>query len=224
MFHAIVVVSLIGLAIVLADWVVNSAETMVVGRNGERLLYTLRVKLFAQLQRLGLDFYEREMSGRIMTRMTTDVDALSTFLQTGVITMVSSVLTFFGVLAALLIINLRLGLSILVIFPVLLVATLIFRSKSAKAYSEARDKVAAVNAYFAENTAGLRVTQAFRREQVNEERFGGLSRAFRTPGCGRSGTSRCTSRSCRPCPRWPARSCWSSPPARSRTGRSPRAR
>ena len=179
-FHAIVVVSLIGLAIVLADWLVNIAETMVVGRNGERLLFTLRVKLFAQLQRLGLDFYERELSGRIMTRMTTDVDALSTFLQTGLVTMVSSVLTFFGVLAALLIINLRLGLSVLVIFPVLVVATLVFRSKSARAYAEAREKVAAVNADFAENVAGLRVTQAFRREPANRASFGALSTAFRT--------------------------------------------
>jgi ATP-binding cassette subfamily B protein len=179
-FHAIVVVSLIGLAVVLADWVVNIAETMVVGRNGERLLYMLRVKLFAQLQRLGLDFYEREQSGRIMTRMTTDVDALSTFLQTGLVTMVSSVLTFFGVLAALLIINLRLGLAVLCIFPALVVATLVFRAKSTKAYNESREKVAAVNADFAENVAGLRVTQAFRREGTNRDRFGGLSRAFRT--------------------------------------------
>ena len=178
-FHAIVVVSLIGLAIVLADWLVNIAETMVVGRNGERLLFTLRVKLFAQLQRLGLDFYEREMSGRIMTRMTTDVDALSSFLQTGLVTMVSSVLTFFGVLAALLIINLTLGLAVLCIFPVLVAATLVFRSKSAKAYAESREKVAAVNADFAENVAGLRVTQAFRRERVNQDRFGGRSQAFR---------------------------------------------
>ena len=178
-FHAIVVVSLIGLAIVLADWLVNIAEAMVVGRNGERLLYTLRVKLFAQLQRLGLDFYERELSGRIMTRMTTDVDALSSFLQTGLITMVSSVLTCFGVLAALLIINLRLGLAVLCIFPVLVLATLVFRSKSAKAYAESREKVAAVNADFAENVAGLRVTQAFRREQANRDRFSGLSQAFR---------------------------------------------
>jgi len=177
-FGAIVLVSLIGLAIVLADWLVNRAETMVVGRNGERLLYTLRVKLFAQLQRLGLDFYEREMSGRILTRMTTDVDALSTFLQTGLVTMVSSVLTFFGVLAALLIINLRLGLAVLCIFPVLVAATLVFRSKSARAYNESRERVAAVNANFAENVAGLRVTQAFRREQANRDRFGGLSRAF----------------------------------------------
>jgi ATP-binding cassette subfamily B protein len=179
-FHAIVVVSLIGLAVVLADWVVNIAETMVVGRNGERLLYMLRVKLFAQLQRLGLDFYEREMSGRIMTRMTTDVDALSTFLQTGVVTMVSSVLTFFGVLAALLIINLQLGLAVMSIFPVLVVATLVFRAKSARAYSESREKIAVVNASFAENVAGLRVTQAFRREGMNRDRFGGLSGAFRT--------------------------------------------
>jgi ATP-binding cassette, subfamily B, bacterial len=179
-FHAIVVVSLIGLAIVLADWVVNIAETMVVGRNGERLLYILRVKLFAQLQRLGLDFYEREMSGRIMTRMTTDVDALSTFLQTGLVTMVSSVLTFFGVLAALLIINLRLGLAVLCIFPVLAVATLVFRAKSSKAYADSREKVAVVNADFAENVAGLRVTQAFRREIENRDRFSRLSRAFWT--------------------------------------------
>jgi len=179
-FHAIVVVALIGLAIVLADWVVNILETMVVGRNGERLLYSLRVKLFAQLQRLGLDFYEREMSGRIMTRMTTDLDALSTFLQTGVVTMISSVLTFFGVLAALLIINLKLGLAVLCIFPVLAAATLVFRTKSARAYTESREKVAVVNATFAENVAGLRVTQAFRREGMNRDRFGGLSRAFWT--------------------------------------------
>ena len=177
-FHAIVVVSLVGLAIVLADWLVNIAETMVVGRNGERLLFTLRVKLFAQLQRLGLDFYERELSGRIMTRMTTDVDALSSFLQTGLITMVSSVLTFVGVLAALLIINLRLGLAVLCLFPVLVAATLVFRSKSGRAYAESRERVAAVNADFAENVAGLRVTQAFRREQANRDRFGGLSQAF----------------------------------------------
>ncbi len=178
-FSGVLVVSVIGLAIVLADWLVNIAEAMVVGRNGERLLFSLRVKLFAQLQRLGLDFYERELSGRIMTRMTTDVDALSSFLQTGLVTMVSAVLTFFGVLAALFIIDLRLGLAVLCIFPLLIAATLVFRAKSSKAYADAREKVAAVNAYFAENVAGLRVTQAFGREEVNRARFAALSDAFR---------------------------------------------
>jgi ATP-binding cassette, subfamily B, bacterial len=178
-FHVVVLMMIIGLAITGADWVVNTIETMVVARNGERLLYTLRVKLFAQLQRLGLDFYERELSGRIMTRMTSDVDALSSFLQTGLVTMVSSVLTFVGVLAALLVINIQLGLIVLTIVPVLLVATVIFRRKSAQAYTEARERVSIVNADFAENVAGLRVTQAFRREAANKKRFAGRSSAYR---------------------------------------------
>ena len=179
-FHYVLLMVMIGLAITIADWGVNTAETMVVGRNGERLMFTLRVKIFAQLQRLGLDFYEREMSGRIMTRMTTDVDALSTFLQTGLVTMVSSVLTFIGVLIAMLIINVELGLLVLAITPFLAVATVIFRRKSSAAYTEARERVSVVNANLAENVAGLRVTQAFRREETNQERFASLSNGYRT--------------------------------------------
>ena len=178
-FRPIVVVSLIGLAIVGADWVINVIQTNVVGRNGERMLYTLRVKIFSHLQRLGLDFYEREMSGRIMTRMTTDVDAMDTFLQTGLITMVNALLTFFGVLIALLIINLKLGLTLLTIIPVLVAATLLFRAKSSKAYSDAREKVSIVNADLQENVAGLRTAQAYRREGRNQEHFAGLSDGYR---------------------------------------------
>jgi ATP-binding cassette, subfamily B, bacterial len=178
-FRTILLVSAIGLAIVLVDWAINRTQTIVVGRNSERLLYTLRVKIFAHLQRLGLDFYERELTGRIMTRMTTDVDSLSSFFQTGLITMVNSVLTFFGVLAFMLVINVRLGLILFTILPVLVVATIMFRTKSARAYNDAREKASAVNADLAENVAGLRVAQAYRREQVNSARFGGLSSAFR---------------------------------------------
>ena len=176
---AVLLIAGIALAVVLADWVVNAVQTVVVGRNGERVLYSLRVKIFAQLQRLGLDFYEHEMSGRIMTRMTTDVDALSSFLQTGLITMVNSVLSFVGVMVALLIINLRLGLTVLTLIPLVVVATLVFRVKSSRAYGEAREKVAAVNADLQENVAGLRVSQAYRREQVNLARFTGLSASYR---------------------------------------------
>jgi len=178
-FHAIVVVSLAGLAVVLADWAINTAQTTVIGRNGERLLYTLRVKIFSQLQRLGLDYYEREMAGRIMTRMTTDVEALSTFLQTGLVTLVSSLLSFFGVMAALLLINARLGLTVLSIIPPLIIATLVFRAKSSRAYDDAREKISAVNADLQENVAGMRVAQAFRRERRNRARFTGRSDAYR---------------------------------------------
>jgi ATP-binding cassette subfamily B protein len=178
--HSIILIALAALAIVVADWAVNTVQTVVVGRNGERLLYSLRVKIFSQLQRLGLDYYERELTGRIMTRMTTDVDALSSFLQTGLITMVNSVLSFIGVLIAMLIINLRLGLTLLTIIPVLVAATVVFRAKSSQAYREAREKVSAVNADLQENVAGLRVAQAYRREQVNSEHFAGLSGAYLT--------------------------------------------
>jgi ATP-binding cassette subfamily B protein len=178
-FRIIALVSVIGLAIVLADWAVNRAQTIVVGRNGERLLYTLRVKIFSHLQRLGLDFYERELTGRIMTRMTTDVDALSSFFQTGLITMVNSVLTFVVVLALMLVINLRLGLILCTVLPILIAATIVFRRKSSRAYTDAREKVSAVNADLQENVAGLRVAQAYRREEVNSGRFAGLSGAYR---------------------------------------------
>ncbi|HEY5352543.1 MAG TPA: ABC transporter ATP-binding protein [Streptosporangiaceae bacterium] len=176
---AVLLIAGLALAVVLADWVINAVQTVVVGRNGERVLYSLRIKIFAQLQRLGLDFYEHEMSGRIMTRMTTDVDALSSFLQTGLITMVNSVLSFVGVMVALLIINLPLGLAVLTLIPLVVVATLVFRAKSSRAYGEAREKVAAVNADLQENVAGLRVSQAYRREQVNLARFTGLSATYR---------------------------------------------
>ncbi|MGE5131359.1 MAG: ABC transporter ATP-binding protein [Gemmatimonadota bacterium] len=175
----ILLVSAVALAVALADWGVNAASTLTVGRNGERILYLLRVKIFAQLQRLGLDYYERELSGRIMTRMTTDVEALSTFLQTGLITMVNSLLSFAGVLIALLFINLRLGLTVLAIIPVAAAATVVFSVKSRRAYTDAREKVSAVNADLQENVAGLRVSQAYRREQHNASAFAGRSDAYR---------------------------------------------
>ena len=178
-FHPILLVSLAGLAIVLADWAISAVQTVVVGRNGERLLYTLRVKIFAHLQRLGLDFYERELSGRIMTRMTTDVDALSSFLQTGLITMVNSLLTFVGVMIALLFIDARLGLTLFAIIPVLVVVTVVFRIRSSRAYTEARERVSVVNADLQENVAGLRIAQAYRRAPRNAARFAGLSTGYR---------------------------------------------
>jgi ATP-binding cassette subfamily B protein len=169
----------LGLLIVLADWLIQVAETRVTGRTGERFLYTLRVKIFAHLQRLGLDYYEREMGGRIMTRMTTDVDALSTFLQTGLVTAVVSLLSFVGILIALVFMDARLALVVLSLLPALLVATLIFRAKASRAYREARERISAVNADLQENVAGMRIAQAFRREEDNRDHFADLSDDYR---------------------------------------------
>ena len=173
------VLSGIALAVVLADWVATMAQTLVTGRTGERLLYTLRVKTFAQLQRLGLDYYERELSGRIMTRMTTDVDALSTFFQTGLATAVVSILSFVGVLIAILVLDWELGMVVIALLPILAVATVMFRKRSSVAYTEARERVSTVNADFQEKVAGVRVAQAYGREGSDDQRFSDLSSDYR---------------------------------------------
>ncbi|MER6141125.1 ABC transporter ATP-binding protein [Streptomyces sparsogenes] len=171
--------SALALVVVLAQWAAQIGETRMTGRTGERVLYALRVKIFAQLQRLGLDYYERELTGKIMTRMTTDVDALSTFLQTGLVTAVVSLLTFFGILVALLVIDVQLALVVFAALPLLVVGTVFFRRKSVKAYELARERVSVVNADLQESVAGLRIVQAFRRERAGRERFAGRSDAYR---------------------------------------------
>ncbi|MDX3074687.1 ABC transporter ATP-binding protein [Streptomyces sp. NPDC088354] len=171
--------SLLGLAVVAAQWAAQWGSTRLTGRTGERVLYTLRVKIFAHLHRLGLDYYERELSGRIMTRMTTDVDALSTFLQTGLVTALVSLLTFVGIFVALLAIDVELALIVFATLPVLLVATWVFRRRSVKAYELARERVSVVNADLQEHVAGLRVVQAFRGERGGAKRFAGRSDAYR---------------------------------------------
>ncbi|MFF4958390.1 ABC transporter ATP-binding protein [Streptomyces sp. NPDC001222] len=171
--------SLLALLAVLVQWTAQVAETRMTGRTGERVLYSLRLKIFAQLQRLGLDYYERELSGRIMTRMTTDVDALSTFLQTGLVTAFVSVVTFFGIMVALLVIDVRLALVVFATLPALVVATVFFRRASVKAYELARERVSTVNADLQESVSGLRILQAFRREQDGGRRFTEASESYR---------------------------------------------
>ncbi|MFF9405771.1 ABC transporter ATP-binding protein [Streptomyces anandii] len=171
--------SLLGLFVVLAQWAAQTGETRMTGRTGERVLYALRLKIFAQLQRLGLDYYERELTGRIMTRMTTDVDALSTFLQTGLVTAFVSVVTFFGIMVALLVIDVELALVVFATLPPLVVATFFFRRASVKAYQLARERVSVVNADLQETVAGLRIVQAFRRERDGGRRFAERSDSYR---------------------------------------------
>ncbi|MFE6359945.1 ABC transporter ATP-binding protein [Streptomyces sp. NPDC057806] len=171
--------SLLALLAVTVQWAAQVGETLMTGRTGERVLYALRLKIFAQLQRLGLDYYERELTGRIMTRMTTDVDALSTFLQTGLVTAFVSVVTFFGIMVALLVIDLELALVVFATLPPLIIATFFFRRASVKAYELARERVSAVNADLQESVSGLRIVQAFRRERDGGARFAERSDSYR---------------------------------------------
>ncbi|MFG2726182.1 ABC transporter ATP-binding protein [Streptomyces canus] len=176
---AIWTATLFALLSVLVQWVAQIGETRMTGRTGERVLYSLRLKIFAQLQRLGLDYYERELTGRIMTRMTTDVDALSTFLQTGLVTAFVSVVTFFGIMGALLVIDVQLALVVFATLPPLIIATYFFRKASVKAYELARERVSLVNADLQESVSGLRIVQAFRRERDGGARFAERSDSYR---------------------------------------------
>ncbi|NKY30307.1 ABC transporter ATP-binding protein [Nocardia gamkensis] len=176
---ALIRAALLGTVLAGAGWAVGAATTMLTARTGERVLFALRVRSFAHLQRLGLDYYERELSGRIMTRMTTDVDALSTFLQTGVATSLIGLLTLVGITAALLVIDVSLALAVLSTVPALAIATVLFRRVSSTAYTVSREHVSAVNADFQENVTGLRAVQANRHEPRAARRFAEYSQRYR---------------------------------------------
>nr|WP_235916290.1 ABC transporter ATP-binding protein [Spelaeibacter cavernicola] len=169
----------LGIVLVAVDWTIVAAMTVVTARAGERVLFGLRVRSYAHLQRLGLDYYERELSGRIMTRMTTDVDALSTFLQTGLSTAVVSVLTLVGISVALLVTDVGLAVIALAVIPPLVVATLVFRKISSVAYTASRERISIVNADFQENIAGLRAAQAYRREELAADKFADRAESYR---------------------------------------------
>jgi len=166
------------LVAVLLDWLVTWIYTRYTGRTAERLLFALRVRIFAHLERLGVDYYDREMAGRVMTRMTTDVEAFSQLLQTGLITAIVSVFTCGGVAVLLGILDWQLALAAAVVLPPLVAVTLWFRKESARAYRIARERVAAVNANFQESLSGVRVAQAHRREAANIAEFASVAGGF----------------------------------------------
>src|SRR5690606_29630011 len=162
---ALVRAAVIGMVLVLAALAVGGVTIVLTAGTGKRVLYGLRVRSYAHLHRLGLGYYARQLSGGIMTRMTTDVDALSSFLQTGVATTLIGLLTVGGISVALLVIDFSLALVMLAAVPPLILATVLFRRVSSSAYSISREHVAAVNADFQEHVTGLRPGPANRHER-----------------------------------------------------------
>ncbi|HEX3588188.1 MAG TPA: ABC transporter ATP-binding protein [Pseudonocardiaceae bacterium] len=166
------------LLITLADLVNQVGETFVTGRAAERIMLSLRIRIWAQLQRLSLDYYEREMAGRIMTRMTTDVDQFESLIENGLLSALVSFVTFAGVGVALVLINPVLGLCTLTVVVPLAIATVMFRRRAATLYDQARERVAIVNADFQESLSGVRESQAFTHEDATRARFHGLGRDY----------------------------------------------
>ena len=167
------------LAVVLAAWAAEAAMTVLSARAGERLLYALRLRSYAHLQQLGLSYFESRLSGKIMTRMTTDIDTLSSFLQTGLAQAIVAVGSLVGVSVMLVATDIPLTLLALAAVPVIAAATVVFRSFSKRFYTEARQQVSAVNGQFAELIGGIRVTQMHRGEARAEEAFARESDTYR---------------------------------------------
>jgi ABC-type multidrug transport system fused ATPase/permease subunit len=177
--RALAVLSALFLAVQLLSWLNARAMQLQTARTAENLLFSLRARTFAHLQRLSLDFYDREMGGRIMTRMTTDVEALAQLLQQGLLTAVVSLLGCAGVMVALFGLEPRLALAAFVVLPALVIGTALFRRWSAEAYLRARERISAVYAELQESLAGVRVTQAWARQAHSHGRFAALSSSYR---------------------------------------------
>jgi ATP-binding cassette, subfamily B, bacterial len=177
--RALAILAALFLAVQLVSWLNARAMQLQTARTAENLLFSLRARTFAHLQRLSLDFYDREMGGRIMTRMTTDVEALAQLLQQGLLTAVVSLLGCAGVMVVLFGLEARLALAAFVVLPALVLGTALFRRWSAEAYLRARERIAAVYAELQESLAGVRVTQAWARQAHSHQRFAALSSSYR---------------------------------------------
>lgn len=165
-------------AVTLVDWIVTWAGTFVTGRTAERMLLSLRVRIFSHLQRLSLDYYDSELDGRVMTRMTTDVEALSQLVQSGLVNAVVGIATCAGVAVFLVVQSPLLALAAASVLPVLVGATVWYQRRSSLAYRMARDAIANVNANLQENLSGVRITQAYGRQGRNTTSFRATSGTY----------------------------------------------
>jgi ATP-binding cassette subfamily B protein len=159
----------------LVYWGASYAQTYLVGWVGQRALQDLRIQLFAHLQTLSVGFYSRRSAGAIISRLTNDVQALDQLVSDGVVTLFGSTLTLIGTAAILFWLDAELALLTLLIFPVLGIASFVFRIISADAYRITREKIAAITGYLQETLSGIRVVRAFAQEPRHKQVFAELN-------------------------------------------------
>ena len=136
-------------------------------RVGNRVIFDLRAALFRRMQVLGLKTYDQMGVGRMMSRIQNDVTVLEDFLSTGMISVLSDILTLFGVIFAMLALNLRLALISYTVMPLMFVVMYFWRRRAVQTYRATRITISRVTGNFAENINGMRVVQSFGREERN---------------------------------------------------------
>jgi ATP-binding cassette, subfamily B, bacterial len=161
----------------LSAYVFQALSTYAVAAVGQRFVRDLRVRLFSHLQRMSMGFYDRESSGRLVARMTADMVAITDVLSSAFSMLIQALLLLVGAIAILFYYNWRLSLVTLAVVPPLVLATAVFRIYSTRAYDAVRDRIADVLVQMQETFSGMRVVQAYAREQHNIDRFGEINEA-----------------------------------------------
>lgn len=162
-------------ALVLA-FLAEYGQTLLTTWLGQRVMFDLRTELFAHLQRLSLRFFDRNPVGRLMTRVTNDVEALNEAFSSGVVTVFGDIFTLVFILAAMVQLDWRLALVTFTVLPFVGVAAFVFRRLIRVAYRDIRVRLARINAYLQEHVSGVRVVQLFGREEAVSERFADINR------------------------------------------------
>jgi ATP-binding cassette subfamily B protein len=163
----------------LIGWAAGLSQTYLTSWVGERVLADLRERLFHHLGRLSLGFYERNRTGSIISRLTNDVEALDQLVTEGFTSLVQNTLVLVGSAIILVALDWRLALATLAVFPLMAVATAIFRRKSTRAYRRVRERLGLVTATLQEDISGMREVRAFAREERSRERFRDVNSRYR---------------------------------------------
>jgi ATP-binding cassette subfamily B protein len=173
----LIVAAFIGVSLVYAA--ATYLQTYMVGWVGTRVLQDLRERVFAHIQAMSIGFFTRRSPGVLISRMTNDIEALNQLVTTGVVTIFSSTLTLLGVVVILLLLDVKLALVTFITFPLLMVASLVFRVVSAGAYKATRERIAAITAYLQESLSGVRVVRSFGQEPRHVDEMTALNEANR---------------------------------------------
>ncbi len=173
----LIVVAFLAVAVLYAG--ASFLQSYLVGWVGTRALQDLRERVFTHLQAMSIGFFTRRSPGVLISRMTNDIEALNQLVTDGVVTMFSSVLTLVGVVVILLLLDVQLALVTFLTFPLIAIASVVFRIISAGAYRLTRERIAAVTAYLQESLSGVRVVRSFGQEPRHAEAMTALNEANR---------------------------------------------
>ena len=167
------------LALAAVHFLAGRTQALAVARAGQQVLYAVRTRLFGHLQALSLDFYERERTGRIVARMTSDIEAMGDLLTEGLAALVANLITLLGVAVVLAVLDWKLALATLLVAPLLGLGTGWFRRHAAPAWRQVRERAAAVTSQLQEVLTGVRTIQAFRQEPAAARRLAAANDAER---------------------------------------------